>query len=308
MNGKYIYGIIIGAGDTTSGVRGVGGVSPVYSIVHQDISCLVSNYSGREFRSMSKAESARCLLAHQGVLEQVMKEHTVLPVKFGTVLATSDEVCALLSQGHSQFFLTLVWMQDKVEVEVVARWDKGQASMSQHHDSYLERIISFLRPVSIEVQPKTLGSDKMVTSVASLVERVNLETFDSRVRRLNDLFYDQLKFHIIGPLPPCSFATVEVIQPNAEEIDKAGQLLGLGRIVSELEVRRAYHHLVAETHYHSRPGDELVKTRFAELRRASDLLVAYCRSQAESGGSFLIYIRRSRSDEVQPPRLVEVGV
>jgi hypothetical protein len=307
MNGKYIYGIIIGGGDTALGIKGVGGVSPVSTITHQDLSCVASNYSGKEFSSMSKEELAQCLLAHQVVVEQVMKKHTVLPVKFGTVLPTSDEVCALLSQGHSQFSLTLVWMQDKVEVGVVATWDRGQASMSQRRDSYLERIISFLQPVSIEVQPNALVSDEMVMSVAFLVERANLEAFDSRVSKLNDLFYNQLKFHIIGPLPPYSFATVEIVKPSPEKIEEARQLLGLGEVISELEVRKAYHHLAAETHSDRRPGDRLAKRRLAELRRASDLLVAYCRGQAESGGSFLIYIRRSRSDEVQLPRLVEVG-
>ena len=307
MYGKYIYGIIIGGGDITLGVKGVGGDSLVYTIAYQGLSCVVSNYSGKEFSSLSREELVRCLLAHQAVVEQVMKKHTVLPVKFGTVLSTSDEVCDLISQGHSQFFLPLVWMQDKVEVEVAATWDRGQASMVQHRDSYLERMISFLKPVSIEVQPNALGSDGMVMNVAFLVEGANLEAFDNRVRQLNDLFYNQINFHLIGPLPPYSFATVEVTKPSPEKIEEARQLLDLGKVISELEVRKAYRHLAAETHPDRRPGGELARTRFAQLRRASDLLIAYCRSQAESSGSFLIYIRRSRSDEVQPPRLVEIG-
>ncbi len=118
--GKYIYGIIIGSGDIALGAKGVGGASLVYTIAHQDLGCVVSNYFGKEFSSMSKEELAPCRLAHQVVVEQVMRRHAVLPVKFGTVLATSDEVHELLSQGHSQFFFALVWIQDKVEVEVVA--------------------------------------------------------------------------------------------------------------------------------------------------------------------------------------------
>jgi hypothetical protein len=343
--GKYIYGIIIGSADITLGVRGVGGASLMYAIAHQDLGCVVSNYFGKEFSSMSKEELAPCLLAHQVVVEQVMTKHTVLPVKFGTILATSDEVCELLSQGYSQFFFTLVWIQDKVEVDVVAAWDRGQvlpefgtepeivpakkaiaskpeqqtqperihqgqmgkASMDRRRDDYWERIISFLKPVSIEVQPNPLVSDDMVINVAFLVERANLEAFDNRVRQLNDLFYNQINFRIIGPLPPYSFTTVEVTRPSPEKIEEARQLLGLGEVISELEVKKAYRHLAAETHPDRRPGDKLAKTRLAELRRASDLLVAYCQGQAESGGSFLINIRRSRSDEVQPSRLVEVG-
>lgn len=305
--GKYIYGIIIGSGDIALGIRGVDGVSLVYTIAHQGLSCVVSNYFGKEFSSMSEEELVPCLLAHQVVMEQVMRKHAVLPVKFGTVLATFDEVCELLSQGYSQFFFTLVWIQDKVAVEVVATWGKGQASMDQRWDDYRERIISFLKPLSIEVQHNSLVSDEMVTNMAFLVERVNLEAFDSRLRQLNDLFYNQVNFRIIGPLPPYSFTTVEVIRSSPEKIEEARQLLGLGEVISELEVRKVYRHLVAETHPDRRPGDKLAMTRLAKLRRASDLLIAYCRSQTESGGSFLISIRRSRSDEVQPPCLVEIG-
>jgi hypothetical protein len=307
MYGKYIYGIIIGDGNTNLGVRGVGSAGLVYTIAHQGLSCVVSDYSGKDFSAMSKEELVRCLLAHQAVVERVMKRHTVLPVKFGTVLLTSDEVCDLISQGHSQFFLTLLWMQDKVEVEVVATWDREQASMVQRRDSYLERIINFLKPVSIEVQPNALGSGEMVMSVAFLLEGANLGAFDSRVRQLNDLFYNQINLHIIGPLPPYSFATVEVTKLSPEKMEEARQSLGLGEVISELEVRKAYRHLAVETHSDRRPGGKLARTQFAQLRRASDLLIAYCRGQAESGGSFLISIRRSRSDEVQPPRLVEIG-
>ena len=327
-------------------ISGLGGSSLVYMIDHQDLGCVVSNYFGKDFSSMSKEEVVRCLLAHQLVVEQVMKKHTVLPVKFGTVLTTSNEVHDLLSQGYSQFFFALTWIQDKVEVEVAATWDTEQvlqeistepeivrareaiasrpeqqtleerihlgqmvkASMDRHRDNYRERMISFLKPVAIDVQPNALVSDEMVMNVAFLVERANQDEFDSRVRQLNDLFHDQINFRIIGPLPPYSFATVEVIRPNPEKIEEARQLLQLGEVISELEVRNAYRHLAAETHSDRKPGDELAKTQFAELRRASDLLIAYCRGQAESGGSFLLNIRRSRTDEVQHLRFAEMGV
>jgi len=110
MQGKYIYGIIDSGNENELSISGLGSPSPVYTIAYQDLSCVVSNYFGKEFNSISKEEVVRCLLAHQVVVEHVMREHTVLPVKFGTVLATSDEVCNLLSQGHSQFVEALVWI------------------------------------------------------------------------------------------------------------------------------------------------------------------------------------------------------
>jgi hypothetical protein len=320
MYGKYVYGISLGSGDAILGVKGLAGNSPVYLIAHEGLSGVVSDYNGGDFDSMSKEELARCLLTHQVVVEQVVKKHPVLPMKFGTVLATADEVGELLALGQPQFFLTLLWIQDKVELEVVSSSAGGQVieengavpetlpaeeplppeglklSKTQRRQSYLERMIGFLQPVSVDVQPHPQSQGGGVMSVAFLVDRANLDDFNERIKQLNALFYNQIDFQAVGPLPPYSFATVEVNKPSREGIDEAKRLLNLSEVAGEVEVRQAYHRLAAEA---GAPP--------AELRRASDLLVAYCRGKPEKEGRLLISIRRSRSDEVQPLRLVEVG-
>jgi len=320
MYGKYVYGIIIGNGDTALGIRGMVGTSLVYNIAHEGLSCVVSDYAGGNFNAMSKEELARCLVMHQVVDEQVMKRHSILPVKFGTVLDTSDEVHRLLTQGHPQFYLTLLWMQDKVEVEVMASWVGGQvieengaepervaASASQRPQSYLERMIDFLQPVSVDVQPYPPKSGEMVVNAAFLVDKASLDAFHGRVNQLNALFCNQINFQVTGPLPPYSFAMVEVSRPSPEAINEAKLLLNLNEVAGEVEVRKAYRRLAALVGSDRKLVDKLARARSAALRRALDLLVAYCRGQTEKDGGFLISIRRSRSDEVHPPRLAEIG-
>jgi hypothetical protein len=331
MYGKYLYGIITGGSDTALGVRGLVGANLVHNIAHDGLSCVASDYTGGNFDIMSREELAQYLVTHQTVIEQVAKRHPILPFKFGTVLADSDEVHRLLAQGHPQFSLTLFWMQDKVEVEVMASWAGGQIfeenvtgseklhadaplppgqinlSPPQSRQSYLERMVGFLKPVSVDVQPHTPGSGGMAMSVAFLVEKASLETFHERIKHLNALFYNQIDFQVIGSLPPYSFATVEVNRYSQEAIDEAKRLLKLNGLSDEVEVRKAYRHMALEFNSGGRPGDKLTKTRLTALQRASDLLVAYCRGQAEKEGDFLISIRRSRGDEVQPPRLVKIG-
>lgn len=335
MDGKYIYGIINTRGESGPDFSGVESADSLHTIVHQNLGCVVSNYTGGEFRSMPKEDMVRYLLAHQMVVEHVMKEYTVLPVKFGTVLATPGEVRDLLSQGCFQFESALCWIQGKVEVEVAATWDTGQvlanistepeivqaresasrkgqptveeriqlgqivkAAMDRHRDSYRERMIESLKSVAVDVQPNALVSDELVMNVAFLVEKARQEEFDGRVKQLDELFHDQINFRIIGPLPPYSFATVGVTRPNPEEIEEARVLFGLGKVILEPEVRKAYRHLAAETHPDRKPGDEVAKLEFARLRQASDLLIACCKGQAESGGSLLINISRLKDNEV----------
>ena len=320
MYGKYVYGIIIGNGDTALGIRGMVDTTLVHNIAHEGLSCVVSDYAGGNFNAMSKGEMARCLVMHQVVDEQVMKRHPILPMKFGTVLDTSDEVHRLLNQGHPQFYLTLLWMQDKVEVEVIASWAGGQvikengagpervaASAAQRPQSYLERMIDFLQPVSVDVQCYPPKSGEMVVNAAFLVDKANLDAFHGRVDQLNALFCNQVNFQVTGPLPPYSFAMVEVSRPSPEAINEAKLLLNLNEVAGEVEVRNAYRRLAAEVGSDRKLVDKLARARLMALRRALDLLVAYCRGQTEKDGGFLISIRRSRSDEVHSPRLAEIG-
>jgi hypothetical protein len=331
MYGKYLYGIISGGGDTALGVRGLVGASLIHNIAHDGLSCVASDYTGGNFDIMPREELAQYLVTHQTVVEQVAKRYPILPLKFGMVLADSDEVHQLLAHGYPQFSLTLFWMQDKVEVEVMATWAGGQIfggnisgpeklqadelpppeqiniSPSQSRQSYLERMVGFLKPVSVDVQLHPPSSGGMAMSVAFLVGKASLETFHERVKHLNALFYNQIDFQVIGPLPPYSFATVEVNRYSPEAIDEAKRLLKLNELNGEVEVRKAYRHLALEFNSGRKLGDKLTKERLTALHWASDLLVAYCRGQAEKDGDFLISIRRSRSDEVQPPRLVKIG-
>jgi len=348
MYGKYIYGIIDSSSETDFNISGLNGSSPVYSIAHEDLSCVVSNYSGEEFNSMSEEEVVRSLLAHQVAVEHVMREHTVLPVKFGTVLTTSDEVRSLLSQGHTRFVDALTWIRDKVEIEVAATWDRRQilqeiatepeiiraskaiagrpeqqtlqeqiqlgrmvkASMDKRRSNYREQMINFLASVAIDVQPNPLVSDEMVMNVAFLVDRSRQEEFDDCVKQLNDLFHNQINFRIIGPLPPYTFATVEVTRPNPEKTEEARQLFHLGKTFSEPEVRKAYRHLAAESHPDYRAGGEpeLAKAQFSKLHHASELLIAYCRGQGGADGNLLINIRRLKDEEVEHLSFAGTGV
>ena len=284
MDGKYIYGIIRNDTNTVLGILGMDKSGLVYMVPYQGLSCVLSDYSGREFGSMSKEEVIRCLLAHQVVVEQVMKAHTILPVKIGTVLATSGEVHALLSQGYLQFSDTLAWIQDRIEMKIAATWDIVQVlqevnaerqiihaweaiasrpeqytveerlhlgqmvkeSMNRRRGNYREWIMNFLMSVAVDVQPNALVSDEMVMNTAFLLEKTSQKKFDRFVRQLKALLYNQIKLLIIGPLPPYSFATVEVRRLNLAKV-------------------------------------------------------------GETGSSFLINIKRQRGDEVQHPRFAEIG-
>lgn len=280
--------------------------------------------------AVTKADLVRRLLAHQLVVEETMKLNpTVLPVKFGTVLASRDEAYGLLAQGKIQFEASLAWLADKVEMEVAAVWDKGrilrrisasetiaqakaeierrsggrptredclalgrlvEEEMNRRRQSYQAKAFDSLRCSAIEVHPNPLVSDDMVLNASYLVEKGMAPQFEERVASLDGLFEAELNWRLIGPLPAYSFATVEVSRPKREEIEQARHVLSLGDVFCEGEVRAAYRHLAAIVHPDRNPGDSAARDSFVRLRQATTMLLDYCRGQGAPGSGFLIAI------------------
>ncbi len=283
MGRTYLYGIIGGENQAVLDVTGLDGLSGVRVIARDSLGCVVSDYRGSEFGALPKEQTVRALLAHQQVVEHVMRNHPVLPVKFGTVLASSREVRRLLSQAYSQLASALADIQDKVEIEVAATWDTQRvlqdiseddevvrtreaisrpgepsreerihlgevvkACMDRRRGRYRERMLDMLKPLAVDVAPNALISDELVMNVAFLIDRSRQREFDERVDQLDRLFHDEITFRVIGPLPPYSFSTVEVARLTREQVEEARRTLRLGEVIAEAEVRSAYRRLAAE--------------------------------------------------------------
>jgi vacuolar-type H+-ATPase subunit I/STV1 len=74
------------------------------------------------------------MLAHQRVIEEVMKEfRSILPIRFGTIAATPDEIRNLLNRRYSEFMELLRQFENKIELNVRASW-KNMGKIYQEID------------------------------------------------------------------------------------------------------------------------------------------------------------------------------
>ena len=61
--------------------------------------------------------------SHQMVIEAAMKEFSsILPIRFGTIAATPDEIRNLLNRRYSEFMALLRQFENKVELNVRGTW------------------------------------------------------------------------------------------------------------------------------------------------------------------------------------------
>ncbi len=89
----------------------------------QPLAAVVSASALPDYRGLTRPEAAAYLVAHQRVVETVMRGFPTLPVKFGTVLAGERQVTTLLAQGESLFNSALKKYGNRVQMEVIVLWN-----------------------------------------------------------------------------------------------------------------------------------------------------------------------------------------
>src|SRR5437870_12367964 len=118
--GKYVYCIIESSEQLRFGPLGIGAdPADVHTINYRDIAAVVSD-TPIEVHDPTREN----VLAHERVNETVMRKHTVIPMSFGTVFKTGDDIVELLRSAYDAFHDVLDKMQDKLEFGLKVLWDR----------------------------------------------------------------------------------------------------------------------------------------------------------------------------------------
>src|SRR5918995_5500024 len=120
--GKYVYCVIRSDQPLSFGPLGLGPEpAEVHTIPYRDICAVVSNTP-----MVVQDPTRENVLAHQRVNETVMQKHTVIPMSFGTVFKTDDDIMELLRSAYDAFSDVLNKMQEKFEFGLKVLWDRDQ--------------------------------------------------------------------------------------------------------------------------------------------------------------------------------------
>jgi len=168
--GKYIYCLIVANEERKFGPVGIGGRGDeVYTVGYRDIAAVISDSPTLKF-----PVDRPNIMAHQRVMEEVMKHHAILPVKFdtiaeskrkrGTVVETHEERIKreVLQKRYDEFEDLLVEMSDKIELGVRGLWtdrDKilGEIVKENHDIALLNRLILKRPPTRTQAERVKLG-------------------------------------------------------------------------------------------------------------------------------------------------------
>jgi hypothetical protein len=241
--GKYVYCIIDSVELLRFGAIGIG-VSPteVTTVHYKNLAAVVSD------APLEVLDSTReNVLAHERVNETVMRDHTVIPMSFGTIFRTRDDIVELLRSASEAFGDVLQKMRNKLEFGLKVLWDRDQAirelesededigrlkneisgqkgptyfarmqygrlvdaALQSRSERYVAEILSDLRDVSVASRINKPIGDKMIMNAAFLISRDCEAAFDSRVKAIAKRF-GTLTFKYTGPWPPYNFVNIRL--------------------------------------------------------------------------------------------------
>jgi len=132
--GKYIYCVIDTNGSSERfGPLGIGDRGDeLYTVCFNDIAAVVSNSPIKKY-----PVSRENLIPHERAIEEVMKAHTVLPVRYCTIAEDEEKVKKILEKEYDKFVDLLKRMEGKKELGLKATFSaKGGPALGGKEDIY----------------------------------------------------------------------------------------------------------------------------------------------------------------------------
>jgi hypothetical protein len=243
---QYLYCIVRSREPRTFETLGIGERGDVvHTINFEDLAAVASDSPHARYDN-----TRRNMMAHMRILDEVMADHTVLPIRFDSVApgpemvreqllkARYDELSAMLDamEGRIEMGLKAFWYEDVVFQEIVQdnptirRMRDGLAGRALEETYYdrirlgelveselkgrrgrdAESILNRLRPLAEKTLINPPIADHMVVNAAFLIVRAKETEFDAMVRALDAELGRRLLIKCVGPVAPYNFVNVNL--------------------------------------------------------------------------------------------------
>jgi len=244
--GKYFYCIIRCPEPREFKTRGIGEQGAIVRTVnYKELAAVVSDSPVIEYDN-----SRRNMMAHSAVLDEVMHNYNILPVRFGIVAPDEKSIYdQMLKRRYAEFDKLLIKMDGKVELGLKAFWYEDvvyreivdsnpaisqlrnalvgksaeetyyeriklgglvEAAMNRLRESDVDRILSALKPLANETRVNDVITERMVLNAAFLVDRAREPEFDQAIQQLDAEMGKRLIFKYVGGAPPYNFVNIIV--------------------------------------------------------------------------------------------------
>jgi len=202
--GKYFYCVIPFSEEKSFGNIGMNN-SEVYAIPYRDLAAVVCDSPMKECELTE--ENTR---KHEAVLRQVMGEHTVVPVEFGTTIKNEKVLRRLLTKAYDPTRECLRLVDNTVELGVKAVLNEDIVFVDvEKRKECTSNIFASLNTIAKQSVTGDLFSDRLILNASFLVDKEATDLFSEKVSKLQDK-YPMLKMLYSGPWAPYNFVYIKI--------------------------------------------------------------------------------------------------
>ena len=205
--GKYVYCVIPFPIKERKSFGNIGfDASEVYTTEYRDLSPVVSDVTYRDYAAHEQEVEI-----HRNVVEQVMKEHSVIPVAYGMAFKSKKLLQIAMSAGYQAMQKALPIVDGKVELGIKVFLPKdlkplNSAQKEECSTNFLESLLA----ISSDNKKLKLFSDRLILNSTFLVEKSCMDEFSLQVGRLQEK-YHEMKVQYSGPWPAYNFVDIHIL-------------------------------------------------------------------------------------------------
>ncbi len=331
---KYIYSIIRENENRSFGPIGINN-QEVNLIPYQNIAAVVSNTPVINFDRLDKIELTKYVAIHQKVNEEIMKNYEIVPLTFGMIAPSSNEVSRILEKAFLQFKTVLRKVTGKAEFAVQVRWDPKRVleelastdseiqklkreisskssifgmpiklklgrlvseKIEARKQEYVKDVHTTLNAIACDATFNKLIDEDMIANLSFLMEKIKEPELDKKMQELGQKYEGKLRFKYIGPMAAYSFSNINLGHGNFEIIDEARKFLGLGEKVAFDEIKKAYRALSHQYHPDKYGGEAEKMKKIIEAYR---ILESYCQGCDEFLGEVKIQQYSLKREDIE---------
>ncbi|MEO2075605.1 MAG: GvpL/GvpF family gas vesicle protein [Bacillus sp. (in: firmicutes)] len=243
QNGVYVFCVIPETEQKHFGLVCLNGQEgKVYTIHHQNVAMVVTKVKDEVLPDRNN------LMAHQQTITNIMKQYTIIPMSFGNVFHSEEDVLLIAKHLYHEFEKLLLQLENKIEVglrvvakqgwidqevkndPILSEWKAGNKDIDNPATFYDqinlgERAQNLVLHLQNRVEGEIYdplfelaeagkinqtGAGKILLNAAFLVDRNNEAAFDQRVNDLYENWKDHVDFKYSGPWPAYNFVNIRL--------------------------------------------------------------------------------------------------
>lgn len=243
QQGVYVFGAICETQPKSFGkVQLNGQENEVYTVHYQNVAMVVAKVNGEVLPDRLN------LFAHQQKISELMKQYCVIPMSFGNMFHSEQDVLLITEHLYDEFEILFSKLENKLEVGLKVIPKKEWIDKEMQQDSILRELKSnkkdFSDPSSIYDQIR-LGElaqnfvlrlqeeveeqiyypllelaeagkqnntipGRILLNAAFLLDRENEAAFDNKVNELFEKWKEKVEFKYTGPWPAYNFVNIRL--------------------------------------------------------------------------------------------------